>query len=379
MRRPDPAVLRLIVFVGSLAAVITVVIVFRRIFQPLLLGLLLAYLFDPLVAWFERRGRARATGVVVLVTLLVLATVALLFFVVPAVGEQLDRLVEKLPQYQERIRAQIKPLLDRLEARYPAEVEELQQRLVQGLRDNLPRVASSVGQWITGLFGNLLELLLFLLNLVFVPVFAFYLLVDWPKVKAGMVGLIPLPYREVTLARIGEVDAAVASFLRGQLTIALVLAVINATGLMLLGVPFGLGLGLLAGLANMIPYMALVVGLVPAVVLCWAEHQSWPLVLGVIAVFSGAQLLEGTVLSPRILSKSVNLHPVWVLLAVIAGGSLFGFVGLLIAVPAAAAIQVFTRHWLQLYRESQIYAGVSGKGESGSGDAEAVMPQPRDS
>jgi predicted PurR-regulated permease PerM len=96
---------------------------------------------------------------------------------------------------------------------------------------------------------------------------------------------------------------------------------------------------------------------VPAVILCWVEHQSWPLVLGVIAVFSGAQLLEGTLLSPRILSKSVNLHPVWVLLAIIAGGSLFGFVGLLIAVPVAAAVQVFSRHWIRLYKASRLFAG----------------------
>jgi len=371
MRRPDPAVLRLIVFVGSLAAVVTLLIVFRRIFQPLLLGLGLAYLFDPLVSWFERRGRSRITGVVVLALILVLALTGLLLFVVPTIGHQADRLAEKLPEYQERVRDLVKPWFDRLEARYPAEFEDLQQRVVEGLRENLPKVATSVGKWATGLFSNLMDFLLFLLNLIFVPVFAFYLLVDWPKVKDGMVGLIPLPYREVTLARIKEVDLAVASFLRGQLTIAMVLAAINATGLVILGVPFGLVLGLIAGLANMIPYMALVVGLVPAVVLCWAEYQSWPMVLGVIGIFSGAQLLEGTVLSPRILSKSVNLHPVWVLLAIIAGGSLFGFVGLLIAVPVAAAIQVFSRHWLELYRSSRLFVGQEPLEVEGSLDAVA--------
>jgi predicted PurR-regulated permease PerM len=355
MRRPDPAVLRLIVFFGSLAAVITLLIVFRGIFQPLLLGLGIAYLFDPLVSWFERRGRSRTLGVIVLATGLIVALVATLLFVIPTIGEQFDNLAEKLPRYQLRIRELVKPLFDRLEARYPDEVGELQQRLVDGLRENLPKVAGSLGNRLRSLFSNLLDVVLFLLNLVFVPVFAFYLLVDWPKLKKGLVGLIPVPYRAVTLERVTEVDGAVASFLRGQLTIALILAAINATGLVALGVPFGLALGLIAGLANMIPYMALVVGLLPAVLLCWAEHQSWPLVLGVVAVFSGAQLLEGTVLSPRILSKSVNLHPVWVLLAIIAGGSLFGFVGLLIAVPAAAAIQVFARHWLELYRASRIF------------------------
>ncbi|MCZ6508927.1 MAG: AI-2E family transporter [Acidobacteria bacterium] len=357
MRKPDPAVLRLVVFVGSLAAVITLLILFREIFQPLLLGLGLAYLFDPIVSWFEAHGRSRLTGVVVLVVALALALVASVLFIVPTMGEQLDRLAERLPQYQERVRDVVKPWFDRLEARYPAEFEELQQRAIQGLRENLPRVASSAGRWLSGLFSNLMEFVLFLLNLIFVPVFAFYLLVDWPKVKQGITSLIPLPYRAVTLARVKEVDLAVASFLRGQFSIALVLATINAVGLVALQVPFGLALGILAGLANMIPYMALVVGLLPAVVLCWAEHQSWPLVIGVVAVFSGAQLLEGTVLSPRILSKSVNLHPVWVLLAIIAGGSLFGFLGLLIAVPVAAAIQVFARHWIELYRASRVFSG----------------------
>lgn len=375
VRRPDPALLRLIVFVGSLAAVITLLIVFRRIFQPLLLGLGLAYLFDPWVSWFERRGRSRVTGVVTLAVVLTLALAVVLVFLLPVIGSQLDRLADRLPEYQERVRTAVEPWFDRLEARYPAEFEEAQQRIVEGLRENLPKVASSVGRWVSSLFGNLLELLLFLLNLVFVPVFAFYLLVDWPKVKKGMIGLIPVPYREVTLARVQEVDQAVASFLRGQLVIALILGCLNAIGLMALRVPFGLALGLLAGLANMIPYMALVVGLAPAMALCWAEHQSLAMVIGVVAVFSGAQLLEGTVLSPRILSKSVNLHPVWVLLAIIAGGSLFGFVGLLIAVPVAAAVQVFARHWLALYRESSVYAGSEGAERGG---AEAAVADSRE-
>jgi len=371
MRRPDPAVLRLIVFVGILAATVALLITFRGIFQPLLLGLLFAYLFDPLVGWFEKRGRSRVTGVVVLVLLLLIALTGLLLFAIPALGQQVDRLADRLPEYQERIRTLVKPWFDRLETRYPAEFEEMQQRVVESVRANLPRLLSIAGTWAGGLFSNLLEFLLFLLNLVFVPVFAFYLLIDWPKVKNGMVGMIPLPYRAVTLARVGEVDQAIASFLRGQLTIAMILASINAIGLTLMGIPFGFLIGVVAGLANMIPYMSLVVGLAPAMVLCWAEYQSWPMLIGVVAIFSGSQLLEGTVLSPRILSKSVNLHPVWVMLAVIAGGSLFGFVGMLIAVPVAAAVQVFARHWLQLYRESDVYTGIEDEESDESIEPEA--------
>ena len=359
MRRPDPALLRLLIFVGGLIAVLVVLIVFRKVFLPLLLGLLIAYLLDPAVGWFERKGRSRLFGVIIITLLLAIAVTVVIFVVFPALGDQLERLAERMPEYQRLIRKQVEPWFQKLEARYPEQLAEIQDRAVQGLRDNLPDLAGRVGHWSRALFTNIFDFLLLLLNLIFVPVFAFYLLVDFPKVREGITSLVPLPYREMTLGWVREVDAAVASFLRGQLTIAMILAFINAVGLMILGVPFGLGIGLIAGLANMIPYMALVVGLLPGLILSWAEHQSLLRLAGVLIVFSGAQLLEGTVLSPRILSRSVNLHPVWVLLAIIAGGSLFGFFGMLIAVPVAAAVQVFARNWIGLYKASAVYSGVS--------------------
>jgi predicted PurR-regulated permease PerM len=164
-----------------------------------------------------------------------------------------------------------------------------------------------------------------------------------------------------------------SSFLRGQLIIALILAAINGVGLTLLGVPMGLLVGIVAGLANMIPYMALVVGLAPALLLSWIEHQSVARLVGVLLIFGGAQLLEGTVLSPKILSKSVDLHPVWILLAIIVGGRLFGLPGMLVAVPAAAGIQVFARHWLVAYRRSSLYGADA---EVGAAAAAPAPPPP---
>jgi predicted PurR-regulated permease PerM len=349
--------LRLLIFSGSLIAVLVILIVFDSIFMPLILGLAIAYLFDPVVSWFEARGRSRVTGVVVLCLVLLLAVGGLVGYLIPAINNQLDRLRENWPRYAEQLKKHTKPLLGKIEDRFPEEIEQLQANAEAWVKENLPRLASSVGRALKNTFSSLLSFVLFLLNLIFVPVFAFYLLVDLPKIKRGATELIPLPYRALVLARLAEVNGAVSSFLRGQLTIALVLAAINATGLLILGVPLGLVIGLIAGLANMIPYMALIVGLGPALLLCWAEYQSVPRLVGVLLVFGGAQLLEGTVLSPRILSRSVNLHPVWVLLAIIAGGSLFGFFGMLLAVPVTAAIQVFVRHWLGLYRSSDIFTG----------------------
>ena len=353
--RMHPAWLRLLVFFGGLALALVLIIVFDEIFFPLLLGLAIAYLFDPPVTWFQRRLGSRVLGVVVLALLLLAALAGFFSYLVPAMGEQFQRMGERFPAYRQRVEQQLLPWLVELQARYPEEFATLEERVRAAVTENLTEVAGTAGRLLGQIASSALGLLLFVLNLIFVPVFAFYLLVDFPKIKAGARDLIPVPYRAMVLDRLAEVDQAVAGFLRGQLTIALILAAINATGLVLLDVPLGLVLGIVAGLANMIPYMALVVGLAPSLLLCWVEHQEpWRLV-AVIAVFTGAQMLEGTVLSPRILGKSVNLHPVWVLLAVIAGGSLFGFTGMLVAVPVAAAIQVFVRHWLKLYRASPIY------------------------
>ncbi len=374
MKRPDPAILRLIVFLGGLVVLVALLIAFRKVFLPLLLGLLVAYLLDPAVSWFERHRRSRLFGVVVITAALALTLSLIAVFLVPALGHQLERLADRLPEYQKQMRSQLEPLFARVEARYPAEIENFQARMVEGIRENFFELAGSIGRAVKGVFTNLFGFVLALLNFVFVPVFAFYLLVDLPKLKRALLALVPIAYQEVVVARVSEVDRAISSFVRGQLVIALILAAINAIGLMILDVPFGLGIGLIAGLANMIPYMALVVGLAPALALAWAEHQELVRLLGVVAVFGGAQALEGMFLSPRILGRSVNLHPVWVLLSIIAGGSFFGLVGMLAAVPVAASIQVFARHWLEIYRNSAVYKGdpsivVSANGRGDKVDA----------
>lgn len=356
--RIHPALLRLLLFIGFLAALGVVLLVFSDLLLPLMVGLILAYLFDPMVSWFEDKGMPRSAGVAVLAVLLVLAITGFFFYVIPQINEQVGRLADRMPAYEARLEASIQPLLDRAQARYPEQWAEMQLKAREAFQERLPDIATAAADAVRGLFSTLGGAVLFIINLVFIPVFAFYLLVDFPQIRHRVVDLIPLPYREVTLERVREVDDAVSSFLRGQLVIALILAAINAIGLMILDVPLGLVIGIIAGLANMIPYMALVVGLLPALLLSWVEHQSLLNLVGVLAVFTGAQMLEGMVLSPRILGASVNLHPVWVLLAIIIGGSTFGVVGMLMAVPVAAAIQVFVRHWVVGYKRSQVYTGV---------------------
>jgi len=357
VRKPSSAVLRLIVSVGVLAAGLAIVYALREVLLPLFLAMALAYVANPAVSWFEARGHSRTTGTLVITLLLVLLATGFFLYLIPAIGAQVRHLEERLPAYTARIQSQFLPWLAGLQQRFPKQYAEVELRARAALAEQMPRIASDVTAWLGHVLSSLASLVLFLLDLVFVPVFAFYLLVDLPRIKHAAREMIPLPYRAVVVERAHELDVAVSSFVRGQLTIAAILAVIDATGLVLLGVPLGLVLGLLAGLANFVPYMSLVVGLAPALLLSWAEDQSPARLLGVAAVFAGGHLLEGMFLSPRILSKSVDLHPVWVLLSIIVGGSLFGLVGMVIAVPTAAAIQVFVRHGMTSYRRSAIYQG----------------------
>jgi predicted PurR-regulated permease PerM len=357
LRKPSPAAVRLIVSVGVLAAVLAVIYALRDVLLPLFLAMAVAYVANPAVTWFERQGRSRAFGTLVIAFLLILLATGFFLYLIPAIGAQVRHLEERLPQYAARLEGQLLPWLQDLSQRFPRQYAEVETRARATLSEEMPRIASRATAGLVRALSSLASLVLFLLDLVFVPVFAFYLLVDLPKIKAKAKELIPLPYREVVVLRAHELDVAVSSFVRGQLTIAAILAVIDATGLVLLGVPLGLVLGLLAGLANFVPYMSLVVGLAPALLLSWAESQSPARLLGVVAVFAGGHLLEGMFLSPRILSKSVDLHPVWVLLSIIVGGSLFGLVGMVLAVPAAAAIQVFLRHGLESYRRTSLYQG----------------------
>jgi len=375
VRRLDPAILRLIVFFLALAVIGAILVFGRHMLLPLLAGLVVAYLLDPAVTWFERRGRSRMLGTVVVFAVAVAAMVGFLLLVVPVINQQLVEVRYRFPEYRERLEARLLPLLDQARAAYPVQYEALQSRLQTIIQEKWPELIKSGFGWLGGIFSSTMGFLLFLLDLIFVPVFAFYLLVDFPKLKRGLGELVPLPYREVTRERTAEVNEAVSSFLRGQLTIAVILAAINGLGLTIIGVPMGLLLGIIAGFANLIPYMGVVVGLGPALLMCWIEHQSLGRLIAVAAVFAGAQMLEGTVLSPKILSKSVKIHPVWVLLSIIIGGRLFGLVGMLVAVPTAAAIQVFVRHWVVAYRSSEIYRGTAADRAAG-GSAASVAGTP---
>jgi predicted PurR-regulated permease PerM len=323
------------------------------ILTPFVVSGLLGYLGDPLVDRLEARGLKRTPAVALVFTVIFLLLVLLLVLLVPRIEAQISQLLQKLPAYLEWLRLS---LLPRLEALLPGEMgglnlDALQQALTRHWREAggmLANVWSSVS-------GSGVALLGWLANLVLVPVLTFYLLRDWDRLVAGMHALLPRR-NEATLSRLArESDEVLGAFLRGQLLVMFALGVIYTTGLWLVGLDLALLIGMFAGILSFVPYLGLIVGVLVAGLASILQSQGFLDLPWVVLVFGIGQLLEGTVLTPRLVGERIGLHPVAVIFAVMAGGQLYGFFGILLALPVAAVAMVLVRHLLQRYRASELY------------------------
>lgn len=327
----------------------------RAILGTLAAGFILAYVLEPAVRLLERLKIPRGIGIV-LIAVLVLAVVALAFgYAVPVLVDEvesftktvsLDRLTDP-GAWPEGLRGFIE--------KHRAEITEYKLEAIAYLRANAGRLLASVGAVVARVTSSVAGLIVALLNVVLVPIFAYYLLVDYAKVRDGVAGLVPLPYRTETFRVAGEIDRVLRAFLRGQFGVATVLGVLYSIGLFALGTPLAIVIGMAAGLLNIVPYLGLALGIVPAIALNFLEHQSWLRVAGVAGVFVVSQNIEGFFLTPRLLGTAIGLHPVVVVLAVMVGGELFGFAGILLAVPVTAALSVFWREGLVRYRQSRLF------------------------
>lgn len=336
----------------GLAVALVGVYLLRGILLPFVAGMAVAYLLDPVCDRLERWKLSRTWAATVPTVIFLLAVAAALMLLVPAVIGQLARLAERAPAYAQALRGQIANTLAIVETRVdPAVLEKLKGYLA-GSADRLFAYATDVvGGLLSGgaAAANTLSLL------VITPVVTFYLLRDWDTIARTVDGWLPRAQAPTIRKLAREVDQTLAGFLRGQGTVCLVLGVFYALGLSLAGLDFGLVIGLLAGLLSFIPYVGSIVGLLLSVGLAVLQFDSWLHVAIVAGVFFVGQGLEGYVLTPRLVGRSVGLHPVWVIFAILAGGALFGFVGVLLAVPVAAVVGVGTRFALSRYLASPYY------------------------
>jgi predicted PurR-regulated permease PerM len=326
------------------------------ILLPFVLGMAIAYLVDPLVARLEQLGLSRTvvSGAIVIGGLGVGAIVLLLL--VPVVIRQLIQLAERLPALVAWMEQGLLPLVNQLSAKLGVSPTALPMPPVAEI---IQRAGSFVTDLLTRLLSGGLAIVNVLSLLCLTPLVAFYLLRDWPDVMADLDDWLPRDHAATIREEMRKIDAVLAGFARGSATICLVQGVYYAIGLTIVGLDFGLVIGLLAGAVSFVPYLGVTLGLVSSVGVALYEFwPHWPRVALVAGVFLSGQMLQDYVLTPRLIGERVGLHPLWVIFGVLAGGTLFGFVGVLLAVPACAVIGVLIRFAIGRYKQSPLYAGV---------------------
>jgi predicted PurR-regulated permease PerM len=344
-------------FIFWLIAVTLVILalwLLSEILLPFVAGLAIAYLLTPLTDRLERLGINRLAAALMIIAVFVLALVYLILLVAPIIGSQLTSFIDSVPGYVTTLQA----LLG--DPSWPW----LQKLLGAGFNADKSigdLVTQGVG-WLTTFLRSLWSggrALVSIFSLVVVtPVVAFYLIYDWHRMVKSVDGWIPVQHRETVRELAREIDAAISGFFRGQTAVCLILGSFYAVALTFTGLNFGLLIGIISGLITFIPYIGSMTGLILS--LGVAVAQFWPaygLILIVLGIFLVGQFIEGYVLAPKLVGESVGLHPVWVIFSLLAFGYLFGFVGLLVAVPLAATIGVLTRFALRRYMQSSLYTG----------------------
>ncbi len=326
---------------------------------PFVAGLLVAYFLDPIADRLERMGCSRAlatTAITVVFFALVGVTAALLL---PLLQGQVMGLVAKAPALVAELRDQAEPLLERLQT-------TLTEDQVARLRDAAGSYAGDAARFLGALLGRVLSggaaFFQILSLIVITPLVSFYLLRDWDRIVARFDDLLPRDIVSDVREQMREIDRTIAAWVRGQATVCVLLGAWYGIGLTMVGLEFGLGVGFLTGLISFVPYFGMGVGLVVALGIAFAQFTgALPFAL-VVGVFMAGQVVDAYLLTPRLVGEKVGLHPVWVIFALLAGGALFGFTGVLLAVPVAAVIGVVLRYTLDRYRASAYYRGGGGPG-----------------
>jgi len=347
---------RAMFWLGALLAFGFCLWLFSNVLLPFIIGMALAYLLDPVADRLEKIGMSRLWATITILVAALILFVLILLIVIPVLVSQLTGFVERLPGYISSLQELARNLLNSRVAEFLgiADVD-------QGIDELARNSAGAIGGFLSSLLAGGQVLVDTVGLLVVAPVVAFYLLYDWDHMVAQIDDWMPRDHLATIRQLANEIDLALAGFIRGQGTLCLILGLFYAVGLSLVGLNFGLLIGSVAGLISFIPYVGSIVGFVLAVGVALVQFwPDWIMVVVVAGIFAAGQFLEGNILQPRLVGSSVGVHPVWLMFALFAFGSLFGFVGMLVAVPATAAIGVFVRFGLAQYIDSPFYWGAEG-------------------
>ncbi|MDR5906130.1 AI-2E family transporter [Franzmannia qiaohouensis] len=320
--------------------------------MPFIAGMIIAYLGDPLANRLQRLGLSRPMAVTGVFLVLILVLGISLLILIPLTVQQARQFGEVVPNIFAWFETALAPQVQAWTGYdLRGELDNVQETLAEHWQEAAGPAAEILGR--VGRSGR--AFLTWITYLSLVPVVAFYLLLDWERLLHNIRSLLPRQWEPDVTRLANRCDEVLSAFLRGQLLVMLCLGAIYALGLTVMGVRFGLLIGLMAGLASIVPFLGFIVGISVALVVAFFQFGSWLALLGVVVVFSTGQAVESTVLQPKLLGDKIGLHPVAVIFAVLAGGNLFGFTGVLLALPAAAVIMVLLREAKERYKNSTLY------------------------
>ncbi|TAL87034.1 MAG: AI-2E family transporter [Rhodanobacter sp.] len=325
------------------------------VLMPFAAAAMLAYLGDPLADRLERAGLNRLWATSVVFLIMLLALVGVLLLLIPLISRQIENLIGNLPHYMQWAQNTAWPWVQGTLHLDPRMFDSA--RLSAAIKAHI----NSIGGVATAVLGKVssssVGIALWMTNLVLIPVVAFYLLRDWDRLVATIDRVLPRSIQPTVAHLAHESDKVLGAFVRGQLLVMLALGVFYGAGLSLVGLSVGLLIGVVAGLLSFVPYLGFIIGFGAALIAVLVQYGDWPHLLLVCGVFVVGQLLEGYVLVPKLVGDKIGLHPVAVIFAVMAGGYLFGFLGVLLALPAASVIMVLLRYLLDQYQHSELYTG----------------------
>lgn len=323
------------------------------ILMPFLAAFLLAYLGSPLVNRLCGWKIPRVLSVAIVFFVITLFFIGVIGILIPGIKNQIIYLNTKTPDFIRWINAQAIPWVDET---FQIDLKHLDMTELNELIGNSWKEAGSMaGQILSKIAASGMNIVGFLASLALIPVLTFYLMLDWPKLLSHLQTLLPRQFEGSVMGLVKECDDVLSAFLRGQFLVMICLSIVYSLGLKIVGLDIAFVVGLIAGMGSIIPYFGFTIGIVIATIAAIFQFQEWLPVVWVLTVFGIGQVIEGWVLVPYLVGNKVGLHPVAVIFAILAGGQLFGFFGMLLAIPVAAVIVVLMRHASRRYFASELY------------------------
>jgi len=342
---------------GFLALFILLAWRLERLATLFLLSFLFAYILNPLVTRLSRlRFLGRTSSTIITLVGLLVGLVAVLFFIIPEVVHEFSAFLKRLPILADKFESTAIPWIEKtFTVTVPKSWSDAFDQALAQIQSGGKEMIAPAARIATTIFGTTFSAVLNLLGLLMFPLFLFFLLKDFPKIIDAVNDLVPIRNRETVHKLAGDVDRSLSAFLHGQFTVMLVLGCLYSIGYSIVGIPVAIGVGLLTGILCFIPYVGAATGFVLALILAVLEMKGWHSIVGVVIVFGVVQILDAVLITPKILGGKLGLKPLWIIVALMAGGELFGFLGVLLAVPTTAVLKILVSYSIDRYRSSSLF------------------------